>query len=239
VKILNYITILLLFAVCAAPTAIAGTITKGDWISLQSWNSLDAAGIMYFRASDNQSMTNSFAFNSFCIQDDTYIWPGTPYQIGDISKTVGPYNDNPVDPAKPHKGEGQLVGAVDYLFFKYWSGNYNSVFTSGDIAHGMNKFQMQDNFQRLLWSLQGTSYPQSTYQYYAWTPWAQDLATYNASSSAFKNQDFGTKVLNIFQTGANGAKYDVQNQLIHVPEPSFILLIGIAAGALGLAWRKM
>jgi hypothetical protein len=238
-KTLTYIAVVMLFVVFAAPVTMAGTIVQGDWISLQTWNSLDAAGIMYFHVSDNQNMTNSFEFSSFCIQDDTYIWAGTPFQINNISRTVGPYADNPVDPAQPHKGEGPLVGAVDYLFSQYWAGKYNSLLTSGDVAHGMNNYQMQENFQRLLWSLQGTALPQSSYVNFSWTPWAQDLAKYNASNSAFRNQDFGTRVLNITQTSADGnTTYDVQNQLCHVPEPSFILLLGIGLGTLALAWRK-
>jgi hypothetical protein len=216
-KTLKISVILLLFVICASATALAGTLSPGNWVYLQSWNPLDDAGIMIFKTSQISSHNDKpGSLSTFCIQDNTFIYPSTWYLIKSISDQVGPYNPS-------HAGEGKLNGAVDYLFYQYSAGKYDAAFSGSNYN--------QADFQRILWALQKTG---PDYTPNAGTLWANDLAYY-LSHTELQNRSWGTKVLNL----VDGNGYDIQNQLYHVPEPANILLLGIAIGAVALFKRMM
>jgi hypothetical protein len=216
-KIMKISVILLMFVTCASTAALAGTVVPGNWIYLTSWNPVDDAGIMNLKISQDSTHTGTLSsLSTFCIQDNTLIYPSTWYLIKDISNQVGPYNPN-------HAGEGPLNGAVDYLFYQYSTGKYDAAFSGSN--------NNQADFQRILWSLQQTG---PNYTPIAGTLWANDLAYYS-SNSQLQSHSWGTKVLNIVDSNGN----DIQNQLYHVPEPATILLLGIAFGAIALSKRMM
>lgn len=133
--------VVILLAICMvvmiAPAAMADTISSGDYVKLTAYNSLDGAGIMTYAVSHNAGGTTAFSYDTFCIQDNVFITPNTWYPVAAISNTVGYFNTGIA-------GGGPLNGAVDYLFYKYKSGAYASF----DVNN-------QNDFQRLLWSLQG------------------------------------------------------------------------------------
>jgi hypothetical protein len=196
-----------------APAALADIISVGDYVKLTAYNSLDSAGIMTYAVSKDQGNSIAFYYDTFCIQDNVYIYPSVWYPVAALSTIVGPYN-----PVKP--GEGPLNGAVDYLFYQYKSGVYNTIMTS---------LETEADFQKVLWSLQGSGpeYPNDDPSTSTTYPWDTDLITYN--NTVTMHQSWGTQVINIVDRNF----CDIQNQLYNpVPEPSTVLLVGTGLACL-------
>jgi hypothetical protein len=224
------IAIVMIFSILfLASSALADTILPGYYIKLTNYNSMDGAGIMTYAISNDNGSNILFYYDTFCIQDNTYVTKNVWYKVQSLTNQVGPYNFS----GSPLAGEGPLAGAVDYLYYRYANGAYDSFLT--------NNLLNQKDLQNTLWGLQGSG-PQYTPN--ATMPWAFDLSAYQ--SNANLHQSWGTSVINIvpvnFQAGINyHQNMNIQNQLYNtntVPEPSSLLLLGGGLAAFFMIKRR-
>jgi|GEM_PF-3671877 len=237
-RLAKIICLMSVFLMVAASAALANTINSGDTITLTGYNTDDLAGIMTYSVTDKTEGT--FTYNTFCIQNTTYISESTPYNIVNITNNVGNTKATGTLNGTP------LSGAVNYLFYLYSVGTFNSSFSGTSSAALLN----QADFQQLLWYAQGEySIANIGTTEKAWsdttpvtvnlddqTAWYADYENYINNVNGLQNKSYGTEVLNIVD--CNGT--DVQNQLYNpatpVPEPSTFLLVG--AGLLGILFRR-
>ncbi len=199
-----------LLLIMAAPAAFATPIVAGDFISVNSWNALDNAGLIGAEVSGGGQQFN---IETYCIQDNVYISPYTSYKIGNVSDIVGWSPSNP-NGNPSIAGEGPLAGPVNWLYAQY-SGNKFGTLNAGQ----------QADFQNLLWNLQG----EGSKDFSTSTPWYQDYVNnYAVAAAANPSGQWGTEVLNIVDSSGTAK----QNLLVGMTEPSTFLMLG--AGLLGL-----
>ena len=132
-KLIMIISLMVAFSMMAAPAVMADTISSGDYVKLIAYNGINGGGIMTYDVSHDGGIHVAFIYDTFCIQDNVYIWANTWYPVASVSTTVGKF-DSP-----PEAGTGPLAGAVDYLFYRYKSGTYN-------LTSQANQADFQDYF---------------------------------------------------------------------------------------------
>lgn len=151
------------------------------------------------------------SIQTFCIELTEYIYPTGNY-VGSISyvAVLGGRDGGPNDPISP---------ATDWLYAQFITGN--------------SAYSNTRALQMAFWILEEETLNDAD------TWWAADAdyvtaKKYVEDANKITSGTYGTQVLNLVDASGNNR----QSELIHVPEPGILILLGIALSAVGLASRR-
>jgi len=149
-------------------------------------------------------------FSTFCLERNEYITLGAKYYVGSISDgaIAGGYSGGNPDP---------ISSKTAYLFYQW---------ATGLIAHTREN---ANDLQLAIWSLEGEI---TDAHFLAMTTGANALI----ESANNANGLYGVQVMNLY----GDAKYNSlkQSQLIYIPEPADLFLLGISLVGIAIAIRK-
>jgi hypothetical protein len=210
-KLMLTICLVLGLVIMAAP-ALANNFAIGDPIIYTLSNSVSADGWGSGGLFTITDTNGGPSIQTFCLELNEHINNGDV--VGSISGVAingGRYGGSP-DPISP---------ATGWLYAQFIAGN--------------PAYSSREALQIAFWILENEV---SDGEASAWFN-AGFLATAqgyvnDANSNAVAGNYYGTQVLNLNDAAGNPA----QSELIHVPEPSILILLGIAMSAIGAAsWR--
>ena len=218
-KLLRTMTIWLLIMIAgflvSTPGVYADNINLGDLITFSRGPGSGPGG--EFIVTDT---TTGYQFSSFCVETNEYISFGSQFSVGGISSQAinggsGGGHPDPLD---------YRTAYLYYHFVKRDLSNYN---------YGSNA--SADALQKAIWYVE---------QELGNTDWSnpaaylgtgtQALAWFNEASAANWTDYNGVAILNVL----NSAGAVAQDQLVLVPEPSTLLLLGFGLLGLGILGRK-
>jgi hypothetical protein len=217
------IAVLVLVSLLAAsPPVFADSIQEGDTIKLTQIPGLTWSGGPFQVNKKNGDGTYSYQFITFCVSTSQYFTPGTPYTVTKITDT------NPYDSKK-------LQWQTACLYSHFLAGDLASLVKaagySGDLSFALNANNLNSfkELQRAIWFLQGQGFS----QYGTCDALCQALIAFaNSEVDSGRWNGLGDIRMMILAGSA-------QPQLVQVPEPNMVLLLGVGLVGIVAVRRRM
>ena len=159
-------------------------------------------------------------FESFCLERSEYVTiPGTYNAV---------FNSKAVMGGNPPNGDPISIGTA-YLYNQFALGQL----TGYNYTVGSGRAVDAGALQNAIWMLEGEITWDSSNEFIALLLGIPDYSS-EALATANNNGVIPVAVLNLYNSNGSLA----QDQLVRVPEPGILILLGIALSAVGLAARR-
>lgn len=202
------IMVVLAAVILPATPALADSWNVGNSITYSLSNAVYAPGYGYGGLFRITNVNTGAVINTFCIELPEHIYNGSLVAGISNSAVLGGLGGGSPDP---------ISSETNWLYAQYVAGN--------------SLYQNAAALQIAFWILENEVTAEQAALWFN----AALLAIANGYIAAAPTTgSYGTQVLNLM--AANGTPH--QSQLIYVPEPGILILLGIALSAVGLAARR-